>query len=145
MPSLPNQNLQETLSAGSARSCEAENKETVNWRMAVTWQHAPPLQRRSVVDTFPPSSLGRWQIPTEFGKLPAGFVQVWTEDRWIIPGVDEPDAPPAKVLHQLAIFFSSHVPRPDDLGVIDIGAIVNPSHPHFTTRRIMNENQMFIR
>src|ERR1039458_521907 len=51
---------------------------------------------------------------------------IWGQAGWLLVGFDEPNGAVVKVAEELLIVRGAHFASPDDLGVVDIGAVVDP-------------------
>src|ERR1017187_3150446 len=60
------------------------------------------------------------------GRAASLRLDVWGEARRLLVGFDEPNGAVVKVAEELLIVRGAHFASPDDLGVVDIRAVVDP-------------------
>src|ERR1017187_1556512 len=67
---------------------------------------------------------------------------IWGQAGWLLVGFDEPNGAVVKVAEELLIVRRSHFASPDDLGVIDIGAVVDPLAVNVMLGRIVDDGEL---
>ena len=74
------------------------------------------------------------------GSLFSRFERHQDGDRGI--GFDEPNLAAAKIIEQRVQAYSGDFPRPNDLGVIDVRAVINPFPIDIVLRPIAHDDEM---
>src|ERR1017187_8415290 len=67
---------------------------------------------------------------------------VWGEPRRLLVGFDEPNGAVVKITKELLIVRRAHFASPDDLGIVDIGAVVDPFSDYVMRRRIAHDDEL---
>src|ERR1017187_2574318 len=67
---------------------------------------------------------------------------VWGEPRRLLVGFDEPNGAVVKITKELPIVRGAHFASPDDLGIVDIGAVVDPLSVNGMFGRIADDDEL---
>jgi hypothetical protein len=70
---------------------------------------------------------------------------VWGQARWLPVGFDEPNGAVVKVTEELPIVQGAHFTGPDDLGMVDIGAVVDPLLENTMAGRVADDPELAAR
>jgi hypothetical protein len=78
----------------------------------------------------------------EVGQAASFRRDVWIQAGWSLVGFDEPSGAVAEVAEELLIVWETHFAGPDDLGVVDIGAVVHPLSVNVMVGRVADDRKL---